>query len=176
MSSLSRTAQIPGDCWPIETLTRSPGDGLTTASEIRVLGAGESQTHYRPDQWNDMTVSAGRVSGREAFGLAGVTPQDVDVFRFEGRAGQRVVAEVLAARLGSPVDSFLTVYDAQGRVLAANDDHGGSMLRRMQTFVNALVAQCKRFALPAELIVVEWNPPAGRPPLAEVLRWPENRM
>jgi hypothetical protein len=53
-------------------------------------------------------------------------PQDVDVFRFEGRAGQRVVAEVLAARLGSPVDSFLTVYDGQGRVLAANDDHAGS--------------------------------------------------
>src|SRR5262245_66531092 len=57
-------------------------------------------------------------------------------------------------------------------VTSRNDDHGGSMLRRMQTFVNALIAQCKRFELPAELIVVEWNPPADKPPLADALQWP----
>src|SRR5262245_32211386 len=53
-----------------------------------------------------------------------------------------------------------------------NDDHGGNMRRRMQTFVNALTAQCRRHALPAELIIVEWNPPADRPRLADALRWP----
>ncbi|HEX2038665.1 MAG TPA: acetyl-CoA acetyltransferase [Acidimicrobiales bacterium] len=46
---------------------------------IRVIGTGESQTHYRMAQWKDMTVSAGAVSGREAFGMAGIGPQDVDV-------------------------------------------------------------------------------------------------
>jgi hypothetical protein len=52
--------------------------------------------------------------------------QDVDVFRFEGKAGQKVVLEVVAARLGSPLDSHLTLYDARGQILAANDDAQGS--------------------------------------------------
>ncbi|MBI3912104.1 MAG: PPC domain-containing protein, partial [Armatimonadetes bacterium] len=50
-------------------------------------------------------------------------PGDVDVFRFEGRAGEEVVAEVYARRLGSPLDSLLRLTDASGRVLAWNDDH-----------------------------------------------------
>ncbi len=57
-------------------------------------------------------------------------------------------------------------------VTARNDDHGVNLLVRMQTFVNALLAQCQRHQLPAELIIVEWNPPGDRPPLAEALRWP----
>jgi len=50
-------------------------------------------------------------------------PGDADVFRFEGRAGQKIVAEVYARRLGSPVDSVLKLTDAAGKKLAANDDH-----------------------------------------------------
>jgi acetyl-CoA acetyltransferase len=46
---------------------------------IRVLGAGESHTHWHMAQMPDMTVTAGAVSGREAFGMAGITPADVDV-------------------------------------------------------------------------------------------------
>lgn len=42
----------------------------------------------------------------------------------------------------------------------------------MQHFVDGFVAQCKRHRLRAELIMVEWNPPADRAPLAEELRWP----
>jgi hypothetical protein len=53
-----------------------------------------------------------------------------------------------------------------------NDDHGGGMTRRMQTFVNALVAQCDRYTLPAELLLVDWNPPGDRPPLADAFEWP----
>jgi hypothetical protein len=50
-------------------------------------------------------------------------PGDQDVFRFEGRAGEEVVAEVFARRLDSPLDSVLQLTDAAGRQLAANDDH-----------------------------------------------------
>jgi hypothetical protein len=53
-------------------------------------------------------------------------PQDVDVYRVEGKAGQKLVAEVLAARHGSALDSFLTLYDADARQLAANDDADGT--------------------------------------------------
>jgi hypothetical protein len=44
----------------------------------------------------------------------------------------------------------------------------------MQTFVNALVAQCDRHRLPVELLLVDWNPPAGRPPLADAIEWPSS--
>lgn len=53
-----------------------------------------------------------------------------------------------------------------------NDDHGGGLLARMQVFVDALIAQCERHALDAELILVEWNPPPDRAPLVDALRWP----
>ena len=53
-------------------------------------------------------------------------PQDVDVFKFEGRAGQRITCEILAARLGSPLDASLTLYDTAGAVLAHADDTAGS--------------------------------------------------
>jgi hypothetical protein len=51
--------------------------------------------------------------------------QDVDVFRVEGKAGQSLSAEVLASRFGSMLDSTLTLYDADGRQLAWDDDSAG---------------------------------------------------
>ena len=57
-------------------------------------------------------------------------------------------------------------------VTARNDNHGGDMLQRMQIFVEGLLEQCRRQALPAELIIVEWNPPPDRPRLARALSWP----
>jgi len=58
-------------------------------------------------------------------------------------------------------------------VTARNDDHGGNLLGRVQIFVNGWIAQARRYNLPSELIIVEWNPPVDRPRLQEVLRWPE---
>jgi hypothetical protein len=59
-------------------------------------------------------------------------PKDVDVFRFEGKAGQKVVAEVFAARHGSGLDPILTLYSAAGQVLATNDDFGGTLDSRVE--------------------------------------------
>jgi hypothetical protein len=50
-------------------------------------------------------------------------PGKWDVFEVEGQAGQTIVAEVLARRLGSALDSFLKVTGADGKVIALNDDH-----------------------------------------------------
>lgn len=58
-------------------------------------------------------------------------------------------------------------------VTARNDNHGGNLLRRMQIFVTGLLDQARRFGLESELILVEWNPPADRPRLADALTWPE---
>jgi len=50
-------------------------------------------------------------------------PGDEDVFQFTGKAGETVVAEVVARRLDSPLDSIIRLTDERGRVLAFNDDH-----------------------------------------------------
>ncbi|HXF09661.1 MAG TPA: hypothetical protein VN625_02675, partial [Desulfuromonadaceae bacterium] len=47
---------------------------------------------------------------------------ETDVFSFKGVTGQRVVAEVMARRLDSPLDSFLRLMDAEGKLVASNDD------------------------------------------------------
>jgi hypothetical protein len=51
---------------------------------------------------------------------------DVDVYRFEGKAGQHITAEVVAARFGSALDSLLTLYTGDGQTIAANDDLDGT--------------------------------------------------
>jgi Bacterial pre-peptidase C-terminal domain len=53
------------------------------------------------------------------------TAQDVDVFSIQGKAGQKIVAEVFAARHGSPLDGVLTLIDERGAILASNDDAEG---------------------------------------------------
>lgn len=50
-------------------------------------------------------------------------PGDWDVFEVEGKAGQTIVAEVTARRLGSPYDSFVKVTGADGKIIGLNDDH-----------------------------------------------------
>ncbi|MCX7008146.1 MAG: PPC domain-containing protein, partial [Kiritimatiellaeota bacterium] len=49
-------------------------------------------------------------------------PEDRDYFKFEGVTGQQIVAEVMAHRLNSPLDSILKITDAEGKQLAFNDD------------------------------------------------------
>jgi hypothetical protein len=56
-----------------------------------------------------------------------------------------------------------------------NDNHGGSLTERMQYFVDGFVEQCIRHDLQAELILVEWNPPAENCSLAEVLKFPKEK-
>ncbi|MFN8396221.1 MAG: hypothetical protein U0176_16440 [Bacteroidia bacterium] len=57
-------------------------------------------------------------------------------------------------------------------VTSRNDSHGGNILKRMRLFVSGLIHQANAFQMPIELIFVEWNPPADRPPLHEVLPKP----
>ncbi len=73
-------------------------------------------------------------------------PDDWDVFRFEGRAGQTVVAEVTARRLDSPLDSLLELTDATGSCLAFNDDHEDKFDDLRTHHADSLI----RFALPKD--------------------------
>lgn len=73
-------------------------------------------------------------------------PGDWDVFRFEGRAGQEIIAEVCARRLESPLDSVLELFDASGRRVAFNDDHEDKFDDLRTHHADSLI----RFTLPAD--------------------------
>ena len=125
-------ASITG--WNVPTgtlkLDTSPGpDGIRHAALPDAPGANEIA--YAVDTLPDIperepnntltaaqdVVLPGVVNGRiEA-------PGDVDVFRFRAKAGDEIVADVLARRLGSPMDSLLRLMDENGKILAWNDDH-----------------------------------------------------
>ena len=79
-----------------EVLERKPNDSRTTAQALKL-----------PVIVNGRVERAGQWS----------------VFRFDGRSGDEIVAEVIARRLGSPLDSVLRLTDASGRQLAFNDDY-----------------------------------------------------
>jgi hypothetical protein len=92
---------------------------LVIVDDPVVLEAGVNNT---PDKANPIPVPC-VVSGRiEAA-------EDVDYFKFHAEAGQVLTFEVLCARLQDKIhdlqkhaDPMLTLYDAAGRELAANDD------------------------------------------------------
>jgi WD40 repeat protein len=53
-------------------------------------------------------------------------PGDADHFAFEAKAGQPLVIEVAAKRLGGKADAVLTLFDPAGNVVASNNDAEGS--------------------------------------------------
>lgn len=58
---------------------------------------------------------------------AAMTPAtDVDLFAFDGRAGQQLVADVDAQALGTSIDTTLALLNAAGQVIAENNDFDGS--------------------------------------------------
>jgi len=78
----------------------------------------EAETDGRPlPQKVTLPVTAnGRIFPRE----------DVDIWTFDAQQGEAITCEVLAARIGSPLDSHLVVRDSAGRQLAENFDFSGT--------------------------------------------------
>jgi len=66
-----------------------------------------------------------------------------------------------------PEDIYLSVV-----VTSRNDNHGGKIMARMRHCFSSLAEQARRHRLPIQLLLVDWNPPADRPPLAEVPEFP----
>ncbi|HSV72834.1 MAG TPA: hypothetical protein VLH79_03650 [Chthonomonadales bacterium] len=71
---------------------------------------------------NDAPAGAQALRGAVAVDGRIGRPGDVDVYRVLGKPRSKVVAEVAARRLGSPLDPTLELTDAAGRRLAFNDD------------------------------------------------------
>jgi hypothetical protein len=50
----------------------------------------------------------------------------------------------------------------------------GDFLFRMQAFLSLLLSLSEKHRLAMELVIVEWNPPPGNPPLKDALKWPDS--
>lgn len=61
---------------------------------------------------------------------------------------------------------YLTIVAA-----SRNDNHGGDPLIRTQIFLDNLARQAEDLQLPCEILLVDWNPPADKPGLAEAIDW-----
>jgi hypothetical protein len=117
---------LPGEPLPVVVVTpsgESKPHALLVETALPVLAEKEPNDGFRQAQPIPVPSAVDGQIER---------PRDVDVFRIEGRAGQRLLLEVLAARHGSALDSILTVYDAAGREIASNDDSEGSVDSRLE--------------------------------------------
>jgi len=112
-------------------LDTTPGGGHIRRTALRLSHSTSNWVRYAVDtlpegvetEPNDTLGNAEAVAAPRIINGRISKPGDVDVFRFEGRGGDEVVAEVYGRRLYSPIDSLLRLMDASGRVLAWNDDH-----------------------------------------------------
>lgn len=93
--------------------------GQSEPQQFVVLDPGTTIPEKEP---NDGFATAQEIAfGQSIVGT--LSPgQNVDVFRFLGKAGQNVRIEVQASRLGSMLDPFLMLHNARGQLLAEVDD------------------------------------------------------
>jgi hypothetical protein len=84
--------------------------------------AAGDEPEVRETEPNDELAQANRVNVPAAVNGRIQQPGDVDHFLITAQANQVLVLDVQARRLGSPLDSFLSVMNAQGGVHAENDD------------------------------------------------------
>jgi hypothetical protein len=118
-------AELPSG--PLAVAVKTPG-GESSPHEL-LLFRGSLLVEEEP---NDGFRQARPVAAPRAIDGAIRQAQDVDVFRYEGGPGEKLIIEVLAARHGSPLDSIITLYSADGRELTANDDFGASGDSRLE--------------------------------------------
>lgn len=115
VTTLTPDATAPG----IQRLTVRTGDRVSNPMPFAV----DTLPEGRELEANNLAVSAQPIVLPVIVNGRIDQPGDLDVFRFEGRAGAQIVAEVTARRLNSPLDSVIRLTDDAGRQLALNDDH-----------------------------------------------------
>ncbi len=96
--------------------------GTTPTAEVRIALPGSFVPEKEPN--NGFREAQPTEFKRTIFGTV-KEDKDVDVFRFAAQSGQRIVAEIFAARGPSLLDPVLTLCTAQGQILATSDDSLG---------------------------------------------------
>lgn len=119
-TQVKATVFVPADFQSDEAaFTVETPDGKSAPARLPVLRPGtfieeseENGSFAKPQSITLPTTVRGAIKAA----------QDVDVYAFEGQAGQRVTADILASRLGSPLDATLTLWNARNTLLASADD------------------------------------------------------
>ena len=117
------TKRLPLDTRPGEPSIRQAAlrkGGTRTNEVVYAVNTLAEESEAEP---NDDTKRAQHINLPRIINGRIARPGDVDVFRFDGKAGDEVVADVQARRLHSPLDSVLRLIDASGKVVAWNDDY-----------------------------------------------------
>jgi hypothetical protein len=127
------TLALEGWNLPVSSLTLEPGDMKPGIIPVSIAGKDmqSNQVPFRVNTLPDCLEQEPNNSIAQAHKLTWPIivngqiskPGDWDVFRFQGRVKETIVAEVWARRLDSPLDSVLKLTDDKGKVLAFNDDH-----------------------------------------------------
>ncbi len=112
----------PGPTEPVEPDPVEPEPVEPEPPPVEDVGQVFAGAMRIPPMVGDLRIAG--IIGDGRFGL-----RDVDMYRVRVRAGQRLVIDIDAQDLpgGSSLDSVVRVFDARGRQVAANDDHGGSL-------------------------------------------------
>jgi hypothetical protein len=114
----SRSLPVPPDSPPLRLIEAAPG-ALSTSMLPLAVGDEPEIGETEP---NDALAQANRVGVLAAINGRIGQPGDIDHFILTAEANQVLVLDLRARRLGSPLDSFLRVMNAQGGVHVENDD------------------------------------------------------
>lgn len=127
--------KVEMDGWNLDKATLAPpSQGARPGGHLIAATNGQLVSNYLPFALDTLPECLANETGDEPSKAQKVTlpiivngrierPGAWHVFEVEEKAGETIVAEVCARRLGSPLDSFLTVTDADGKIIAMNDDH-----------------------------------------------------
>ncbi|MGC8967046.1 MAG: S8 family serine peptidase [Thermus sp.] len=111
----------------VGTLVATPGSNAFNpdAKLVRLLASEVNLNPTDPYEPNDTQPQATPIAYGQTTQLAYIfgQPQDKDYFKFTGAAGDTIRARVYArSSIGGTLDSYLYLLDANGQVLAENDD------------------------------------------------------
>ncbi|MFA5689166.1 MAG: PPC domain-containing protein [Kiritimatiellales bacterium] len=121
--------KLSGVNLPADKILITAGSG--SAPDIQQIHLGQSNRRmFRVDalpevfekEPNDTSGAAQAVPARCVVNGLISESGDVDVYSFTGVKGEKKTVEVMARRLGSPLDSRLMLLDTGGKILALNDD------------------------------------------------------
>ncbi|HEX3149429.1 MAG TPA: PPC domain-containing protein [Gemmataceae bacterium] len=111
-------AEVPGGMVPL-TLVGPGGE-----SKPIVILVNDDTSRVKEKEPNDGFKEAMPLTAPVIVEASFKQQQDVDVYRIDGKAGEKYRIEIQARRCGSPADPMLSLYDSAGRLVAVGEATG----------------------------------------------------
>lgn len=116
--------ELPAEISPgaVKLIATNEG-GESQAYELQVIAKDQLIAEKGP---NDSFKNAQPIAQNQTI-LGGITGNNqVDVFSYAGKAGEKVTIDVLASRLGSALDPCITLFDPNRNIITMADDNKGA--------------------------------------------------